>query len=166
MTLLDAPIFDEARSRQRHKIVYSAASIVFLLFLGWWLVAGMPVDGPWNWNSYLRGTRSANHFFEAVEKNDMAKAYGIWFNDPDWQKHPAQTGMYSFDRFQEDWSSTGQENEYGAIKSHKIVARRMSGNVLVIAIRINDRKSKEMFLAYDVKARTLGFSPVELYLGP
>jgi len=36
----------------------------------------------------------------------------------------------------------------------------------VVAVLINGRKSKALFLAYDTKTRTLGFSPVELYLGP
>ncbi len=58
------------------------------------------------------------------------------------------------------------ENEYGVIKSHKIVAARISGNVLLLGIRINGLKSKNLFLNYDPKTHVLGFSPVELYLGP
>jgi hypothetical protein len=166
MTLLDAPIFNEARSRKRKQIIYSAAVVVFVLFLGWWFVTGMPIAGPWNWNSYLRGTIATNHFFAAVEKNDIPRAYGVWMNDPDWQKHPATSTFYPYDRFQQDWSPGGDGNEYGSIHSHKIVAKRMSGNVLIVAVRINDRKSHELFLAYDVKAHTLGFSANELYLGP
>ena len=61
---------------------------------------------------------------------------------------------------------TSSANEYGAIKSHKILAARMSGNVLLMGIRINGLQSKNLFIDYDPKAHTLGFSPVELYLGP
>ena len=72
----------------------------------------------------------------------------------------------TFNRFQEDWSPNSSQNEYGAIKSHQIVAARMAGNVLLVGVRINGLKSKALFLNYDPKTKQLGFSPVELYLGP
>ena len=71
-------------------ILYSAAGLLFVLFVGWWLVAGRPVDWPWNWYTHLRGRMAVNAFFTAVEKNDLPKAYGIWTHDKDWQQHPAQ----------------------------------------------------------------------------
>ena len=166
MTLLDAPAFDNVRDRRNRLILFGSGGLLVLLFVGWWLVAGMPVDWPWTWNSYLRGTSATNGFLTAVEKSDLPKAYGIWIHDKDWQQHPAKNSAYPFPRFQQDWSSTGEGNEYGSIQSHKIVAQRIYGNVVVVASRINGRKSKELFLAYDTKAHTLGFSPVELYLGP
>jgi hypothetical protein len=44
----------------------------------------------------------------------------------------------------------------------------MHGNVLLMAIYINGRKSKALDLDYDPTAHTLNFSPedVQLYLGP
>jgi hypothetical protein len=168
MTLLDAPVFDEVRDRRRHVILWSTLGLLLALFVGWWLVAGRPVDWPWNWNSHLRGRMTANRFLTAVEKNDLPTAYGIWLHDPDWQKHPARTGAYPFERFQQDWSSTSPENEYGAIQSHQIVAARMYGNVLLMAVLVNGRKSKALNLDYDPKTHQLNFSPpdVEIYLGP
>jgi len=168
MTLLDAPVFDEKRDRRRHVILLSAGGLLLVLFVGWWLVAGRPVDWPWNWNNHLLGRATANEFLEAVEKNDLSKAYGIWTHDKDWQQHPSQNGAYPFSRFQDDWSTTSPDNEYGVIKTHKIVAARMYGNVLLMAVLINGRKSGALNLDYDPKARTLNFSPpgVELYLGP
>jgi len=168
MTLMDAPVFDEARDQRRRVILMSAGGLLLVLFVGWWLVAGRPVDWPWNWNSHLFGRSTANKFLEAVEANDLPKAYGIWIHDKDWQQHPQQNGAYPFSRFQDDWSSTSPDNEYGAIQSHKIVAARMYGNVLLMAVLINGRKSKALSLDYDPKLHTLSFSPpgVELYLGP
>ena len=168
MTLLDAPEFDEVRDRRRRVIRYGAGGLFLVLFVGWWLLAGRPVDWPLNWNNHLRGRSTINRFLTAVEKNDLPKAYGIWTHDKDWQQHPAQNGAYPFSRFQGDWSSTSPDNEYGAIQSHKIVAARMYGNVLLVAVLINGRKSKALNLDYDPKAHTLNFSPpgVELYLGP
>jgi hypothetical protein len=168
MTLLDAPVFDEAGAIRRRKIFQATAALIFVLFIGWWLVAGRPVDWPWNWNTHMRGRMTINAFLEAVEKNDMPKAYGIWMHDPDWQQHPPKSAAYTFSRFQDDWSPNSPDNEYGAIQSHKIAAARIRGNVLLTATFINGRKSKQLNLDYDPKTHTLGFSDpdVELYLGP
>ncbi len=166
MTLLDAPSFDAARDRRIRTILYSGLGLFVVLFIGSWLLAGMPVDWPWNWWTHFRARSTANQFLDAVQKNDMQKAYGIWMHDPDWQQHAAQFGAYPFERFQQDWSPTSSSNEYGVIKTHKILAARMSGNVLLMGIRINDLKSNNLFIDYDPKTHTLGFSPVELYLGP
>jgi len=168
MTLLDAPVFDEVRDQRRQMILKAAVGLLVALFVGWWLAAGMPVDWPWYWNKHLLGRSTINRFLRAVEKNDLPKAYGIWNHDPNWQQHQAQDSAYPFSRFQADWSSTSPDNEYGAIQSHRIVAARMYGNVLLAAVLINGRKSKALNLDYDPKTHTLNFSPpgVELYLGP
>lgn len=168
MTLLDAPKFDESRARRRQAIAYGAGGLVLVLLVAWWLVAGRPVDWPWNWNAHLRGRMTVNAFLTAVEKNDLPAAYGIWMHDPHWQQHPGQNSAYSFSRFQGDWSPTSPDNEYGVIQSHKIAAKRMYGNVLIVAVLINGRKSKALNLDYDPKTHQLSFSPpgVELYLGP
>jgi hypothetical protein len=168
MTLLDAPEFDEARDRRRRVILYSAGGLLLALIVGWWLVAGMPADWPWDWNSHLMGRMTVNRFLTAVEQNDLPKAYGIWLHDPNWQQHPAQGGAYPFSRFQQDWSPASRDNEYGVIQSHKIAAAKMNGNVLMVALLINGRKSGALNLDYDPKTHTLNFSPpgVELYLGP
>jgi hypothetical protein len=168
MTLLDAPVFDEVRDQRRRVILFSSLGLLLALFVGWWLVAGRPVDFPWNWNNHLEGRWAANHFLAAVEKNDLPTAYGIWLHDKDWQQHPAQAGPYTFSRFQNDWSSQSPDNEYGAIQSHQIVAARMYGNVLLMAVLINGRKSKALNLDWDPRTHQLNFSPpdVEIYLGP
>ena len=168
MTLLDAPKFDEAREKRRKVLWYSTAGLLFVLLVAWWLIAGRPVDFPWNWNDYLFGRATVNHFLEAVEKNDLQTAYGIWIHDKNWQQHPAQNGAYPFTRFQEDWSSTSPDNEYGVIQSHKIALAGRYGNGLLLAVLINGRKSKALNLDYDPKTKTLTFAPpgVELYLGP
>jgi hypothetical protein len=169
MTLLDAPKFDEVRDRRNRIILFSSAGLVFILLISWWLVSGRPVDWPWNWNAHLLGRSAVNNFLGAVEQNDLPKAYGIWLHDPDWQQHQVQQPSgYSYGRFQGDWSRTSPDNEYGVIQSHKIVAARVYGNVLLVAVLINGRKSGALNLTYDPKTHTLNFSPPgeELYLGP
>ena len=168
MTLLDAPEFDYARDHRRKSILIGSAVTLFVLVVGFWLAASRPVDWPWNWYSHLRVRMTVNHFLAAVERNDLPAAYGIWLHDPAWQQHPALSGPYTFDRFQKDWSSESPDNEYGAIKSHRIAASAMHGNVLLVAVLINERKSKALNLVYDPKTHELDFSPpdVEIYLGP
>jgi hypothetical protein len=168
MTLLDAPQFDAMRSRRNLLIVQCSLAALVLLFITWWLVSSRPVDWPWNWNRYLFGRITVNKFLTAVEADDLPRAYGIWVNDKNWQQHPDQHSVYPYARFQGDWSPTSPDNEYGAIKSHKIVAATMHGNVLLMAVLVNERKSKALNLVYDPKTHTLDFSPpdVEIYLGP
>jgi hypothetical protein len=166
MTLLDAPKYDAGRARRRQQILWGVLGVLLVAFVGFWLVSGRPVDWPWNWYVHLSGRSAINTFLKDVEKNDLSGAYGVWLHDPEWQKRPQEGGAYDFNRFQQDWSPNSNENEYGAIHSHEIVAARMSGNVLLVGIRINGLKSKALFLNYDPKTKRLGFSPVELYLGP
>jgi hypothetical protein len=166
MTLLDAPAFDAVRDRRNTILLIGGAGLLVVLFIGGWLVSGRPVDWPWNWWTHLRGRMTANSFLDAVEADNLQKAYGIWFHDSDWQQHPNNYSAYPFDRFKQDWSPTSFGNEYGAIKSHDIIASRISGNVLLMGIAINGLKSKALFINYDPKTHALGFSPVELYLGP
>ena len=168
MTLLDAPQFDPRRARRNLLIVECSAGAILLLFLCWWLAASRPIDWPWNWNRYILGRATINRFFNAVEADDLPRAYGVWINDRDWQQHPQQHSAYPYARFQGDWSSTSPDNEYGVIRSHKIVEAAHYGSGLLVAILINGRKSDALDLTYDPKTRQLSFAPpgVSLYLGP
>lgn len=166
MTLLDAPRYDAARARRNSTILYSGIGLFFVLLIGGWIASGFAVDWPWNWYTHVRARMAANAFLTDLEKNDLEKAYGVWMHDPDWKSHPQAHNTYPFERFEQDWSPTSSANDYGPIKSHKIVAARISGNVLLMGIRINGLKSNALFLNYEPKSKQLGFSPVELYLGP
>ena len=166
MTLLDAPVFNEARDRRNRRIIFGSLGVAVVLFVTWWLVAGMPVDFPWNWNAHVFGRSTANRFLTAVEKDDLPTAYGIWIHDKDWQQHPKATGTYPFARFQQDWSSTSSDNEFGVIQTHRIVAATMYGNVLLMAILINGRKSGALNLDYDPKDHTLSFAPPDVKIEP
>lgn len=166
MTLMDAPRFNEVAERRKRIIIWSSVSAFTAAVIVLWIVAGFPVDWPWHWWAHMRGRAVVNTFLDDVQKNDLAAAYTVWMHDPNWQQHQNPNDPYTFARFQQDWSSSSPDNEYGAIKSHDIAAARMNGNVLVVGIWINGLKSKPLFLAYDPHAKTLTFSPVELYLGP
>jgi hypothetical protein len=168
MTLLDAPVFDEVRDRRHRTVLLSIAGGLFVLLVGWWLVAGRPVDWPWNWNNHLRGRIALNAFFTDLEKNDLPAAYGVWMHDTNWRQHPDQHSGYPFDRFEKDWGPTSPDNDYGAIRSHRIAATRMIGNMLQMGTFVNGRKSKAINLDYDPRDHTLHFSPedVQFLEGP
>ena len=166
MTLMDAPRFDEAKSKRISLWIRGGLLGFVVIVVGFWLVCGRPFDMPWRWWTYWAGEREANQFLVAVEQNDLGRAYGIWLHDDDWKQHPDKFGKYTFDRFKEDWGQDSNANDYGTIKSHRLVARRFSGNQLIVGYLMNGRKSKPLFLAYDGKDHTLGFSPFELTLDP
>jgi hypothetical protein len=168
MSLLDAPAYDEAKEKRNRNLWIGVAVTLVALFIGWWLVAGRPVDWPWHWNAHLRGRMAVNAFFKDIEKNDMPAAYGVWVHDKNWQQQPQKYTDYPFDRFQKDWSSSSPDNEYGVIRSHRIAASRMSGNVMMLGIFINDRKTKAINLDYDPKDHTLSFAPdnMQFFEGP
>jgi len=166
MTLLDAPRYDEAREHRRRAILFGSAGAFTLVVILFWVFSGYPLDWPWNWWAHLRGRSTINAFFKDVEKNDLSDAYAVWIDDPHWQQHQAQLASYPYSRFQRDWSPTSADNDYGTVKAHQIAAARMNGNVLVVGVFVNNSKGKPLFLAYDPKTKQLGFSPVELYLGP
>jgi hypothetical protein len=168
MTLLDAPTFDAAKARRKALILRISAGVLVALFVAWWLVCGRPIDWPWYWNRYLFGRITANHFMDALEANDLQKAYGIWVHDKNWQQHPQNFTVYPYSRFVGDWSPTSPDNEYGPIRSHKIALVGHYGNGVLVAILMNGRKSNALDLGYDPKTGQLSFAPpgVQLYLGP
>jgi hypothetical protein len=168
MTLMDAPKFDPAREKRKKLTAQIVAASVVVLIVAWWLVAGRPVDWPWNWNHYWFGRMAANRFLTAIEANDFNKAYGVWVHDKNWQQHPQRYATYPTSRFMDDWGPTSPDNEFGPIKSHKIVLIGHYGNGVLIAILMNGRKSDALNLAYDPKSGQLSFAPpgVSLYLGP
>jgi hypothetical protein len=167
MTLLDAPKFDEVRARRNKRLAFGGAGTVLVLIVACWLVAGRPIDWPWHWNAHLLGRMAVNRFFVDLEKSDLQDAYGVWVHDKNWQQHP-HAHFYTFERFQQDWAPDGHQNDFGPIRSHRIAASRLHGNVLMLGIFVNDRKSGAINLDYDPSDRTLSFSPdnVQFFEGP
>ena len=158
MTLMDAPKFDVRREKRNRNLLITSIVIVVLaaIALGSWAVE-VPWQ-LWHWPSDHR----VNNFLATVESGDLQKAFGLWNNDPTWQQHPDQYKPYGFADFQKDW---GPASDYGVIKSHKIVIAHRVGNGVVMGLNINGGKTP-IFLRVDNKTKTIGFSPVELYVGP
>lgn len=159
MTLLDAPTYDAKRAKRNRNLVIGFLAVIVLVaitgFLGYFSGHG------WFFNT-LPAEHRVNKFLDAVEAKDFTKAYAIWNNDDDWQKHPEQYKLYNFDQFQKDW---GSASDYGVIRSHQIAISKGVGNGIVMGVNINGGKTP-LFLRVDDKSKQIGFSPIELYVGP
>ena len=158
MTLMDAPQYNARRERRNRSLVIAAIVIAVIAFAG---CISFYLDTPWqlwHWPS----DHKVNQFFSAVESGDMNKAYALWNNDPNWQQHATQYADYNFGQFEKDW---GPSSDYGVIKSHKIIVAKSVGNGVVMGVNINGGKTP-LFLRVDNDHHTIGFSPVELYMGP
>ena len=155
---MNAPEFDVRRERRNRNLLITGVVVVVLAAI---TVGSWAVEVPWqiwHWPSDHR----VNNFFAAVQSGDLQKAYELWNNDPNWQQHIDQYKAYDFATFQKDW---GPASDYGVIKSHNIVIAHRVGNGVVMGVNINGGKTP-IFLRVDSKSKTIGFSPVELYLGP
>jgi hypothetical protein len=150
MTLMDAPPYDPRRS---NLIRNGLIALLVLILLG-----GIASWFLWDWPEQHR----INHFFSLVEKGDLPDAYAYWNQDPDWKQHAPRYSGYTFADFSKDW---GAASDYGLIHSHKVVITKTVGNGVVIGVDINGGKTP-IFLRVDHQSKTIGFSPVELYVGP
>jgi hypothetical protein len=113
--LMDAPAYDPARDDRRRNIIIGI--IVAVLLLGAVALAGYVSGHGWLFTNEGYEHR-VNNFFNALEAKDYAKAYGIYYDDPDWQQHPAKYSGYPLARFTDDWTADSPIN--GPITSHHV----------------------------------------------
>jgi len=113
--LMDAPAYDPARDDRRRNIIIGI--IVSVLFLGAVALAGYVSGHGWLFTNEGYEHR-VNNFFDALETKDYSKAYGIYYNDPDWQQHAAKYSSYPLARFTDDWTTDSPIN--APITSHHV----------------------------------------------
>jgi hypothetical protein len=146
MTLLDAKEYDPEKERRKKVRIISA--IVFLLLAGFFL---------W-WFRYWPEERVAEHFFDALQKQDYESGYGIWMHDPQWRQHPDRYKKYPFNEFYTDWGPGGQ---WGLVKSYKIYAAGTppgGGSGVIVDIIVNDR-AEHARVWVEKSDKTMSFSP-------
>jgi hypothetical protein len=159
MTLLDAPAYDVRRAKRNRNIVITIVTVI--VAVGLFGVLGFVSGHGWFFRT-VPAEHRVNKFFAALESSDYKKAFTIWTNDPNWEQHPDQYKPYDFNQFYKDWGPSG---DYGTIKSHHIAISKAVGNGVVMGVDINGGKTP-IFLRVDDKSKQVGFSPVELYVGP
>ncbi len=150
MTLLDAPSYNAQRARLIRNSI--------LITLGVLVLGAVLTVVFWDWPEQHR----VNHFFGLLEKGDVPDAYAYWNNDPEWRAHADRYTGYTFANFEKDW---GPQGDYGVIHTHEIVISKTVGNGVVMGVNVNGGKTP-IFLRVDHKTKEIGFSPVELYVGP
>ena len=145
MTLLDAKEYDPEKERRKKVRIISA--IVLLLLAAFFL---------W-WFRYWPEQR-AEHFFDALQKQDYESGYGIWMHDPQWRQHPDRYKKYPFHEFYTDWGAGGQ---WGLVKSYKIYAAGTppgGGSGVIVDMIVNDR-AEHARVWVEKSDKTMSFSP-------
>jgi hypothetical protein len=154
MTLLNAPEFNAGRETRKRNLFIGAVVLIFLTaIIG---VSGYLLGHGWFF-SLLPVEHRINVFMTTLEAKDYPKAYGIWMNDSDWQKHPDKYD-YKLQRFTDDWT---KDSDWGPITSHHVDISKRTGSGVVIAVRVNNNP-KKLFLWYENKDGALTYSPREL----
>lgn len=146
MTLLDAKEYDPEKERRKKVRIISA--IVFVLLAAFFL---------W-WFRYWPEQRVAEHFFDALQKQDYESGYGIWMHDPQWRQHPDHYKKYPFNEFYTDWGPGGQ---WGLVKSYKIYAAGTppgGGSGVIVDMIVNDR-AEHARVWVEKSDKTMSFSP-------
>ena len=101
MTLLNAPEYDSRRdTRNRYLLIAAGVLVALTLVIG---MGGFMLGHGWFFSN-LPAEHKVSNFFSALEAKDYGKAYAIYTNDPDWQKHPEKHSDYPLQRFTEDWT--------------------------------------------------------------
>jgi hypothetical protein len=160
MTLLNAPEYDARGENRKRNLLIGAGILVALLVLT--CLGGFLLGHGWFFSN-LGAEHRVNQFFTALEGKDYPKAYGIYFNDPDWQQHP-QKYDYTLQRFTEDW--TTESPVKGAITSHQVDISKTDGTGtfgtgIIVASHVNG--DHKIFMYYIRKDGTLAWpAPHEL----
>ncbi len=160
MTLLNAPEYDARGENRRRNLLIGAGLLVALLVLT--CLGGYVMGHGWFFSN-LGAEHRVNQFFTALEAKDYPKAYGIYFNDADWQQHP-QKYDYTLQRFTEDW--TTESPVKGPITSHQVDISKTDGTGafgtgIIVASRVNG--DHKIFMYYIRKDGTLAWpAPHEL----
>jgi hypothetical protein len=113
--LMDAPAYDPARDDRRRNIILGIIGAIVLT--GALALAGFVSGHGWLFTN-LGYEHRVNSFFDALEAKDYAKAYGVYYNDPDWQQHPDKYSSYPLARFTDDW--TTDSPIHAPIASHHV----------------------------------------------
>ncbi|HLI78040.1 MAG TPA: hypothetical protein VKV02_13930 [Acidobacteriaceae bacterium] len=146
MTLIDAPAYDTRRAHRNRNILLGIAALFVLLLV--LTIVGYLLGHGWLFSN-LPTEHRVNEFYSALEAKNYAKAYGIYENDADWQKHPDKYTGYPLSRFTEDWTTYSPAG--GPIVSHHVDVSRTDGTGyfgtgIIVAATLNGNPDKKAFI--------------------
>ena len=146
MTLLNAPVYDERKERvKKGLLIGTGVTLALLIVL---TLAGYMAGHGWLFSN-LPAEHTVDKFFTALQARDYKKAFAIYNNDPDWEKHPDLYKDYPEARFEEDWST--QDPIGGPLTSYHVDISRTDGEGafgtgIIVAVRVNG--GKKVFMYY------------------
>jgi hypothetical protein len=161
MSLMDAPSYDPTRDNRRRNIILGICGAILLLII--LTLAGYILGHGWLFSN-LGYEHRVNNFYTALENKDYAKAYGLYYNDPEWQQHPAKYTDYPLSRFTEDWTTDSPVK--GPITSHHIDISKSDGTGtfgtgVIVAAHVNG--SHKVFVYVNRSDKTMTWpAPHEL----
>jgi hypothetical protein len=160
MTLLNAPEFDEKKeTRNRNLLIGSAVLVVFLAVVAF---TGFVMGHGWFFLN-LPAEHKVGNFLAAVQAKDYSKAYGIFYNDPNWQQHPDKYKDYPLERFTEDFST--ESDWKGPVNSYHQDCSKRDDSGIVVASTINGNKNLTLKVQRSDGTITFYIPGVELKCG-
>jgi hypothetical protein len=149
MTLLDAKEYHPEKERQKKARLISAVVLLLVLAgVGWF-------------NRFWPQKHIAEKFFAALQTQDFATAYGIYYHDPDWKQHPQKHAQYPYNEFWQDWGPGGQ---WGVIKAYRMYGASNcpgGGSGVVVDLIVNDR-AQHAQVYVDKTDKTISSPPCDL----
>jgi hypothetical protein len=158
MTLLNAPAFDEKKENRRRNILVGSGITVAALVI--FSVAGFLLGHGWLFMN-LPVEHKVNVFLSALQAQDYSKAYGVFYNDPDWQQHPDKYKDYPLQRFTEDF--TTESNWKAPVTSFHVGCSKRDASGTAVAATVNG--GTNLTLKYQRADGTLTFFPFDLSCG-
>ena len=154
MNLMDAPAYDPTSDNRRRNFLIGVVAAVLLL--GIVAFTGFVSGHGWLFTN-LGYEHRANNFFDALEAKDYAKAYGVYYNDPNWQQHPDKYSGYTLARFTQDWTTDSPVN--GPITWHHVdksvsAGSGYFGTGVIVAVRVNSGQKIFMYVNRTDKTMT------------
>jgi hypothetical protein len=158
MTLLNAPEFDVKKEKRNHNLfVWTGLAVVMLVVL---TVGGFLLGHGWLFMN-LPAEHKVSVFLSTVQSGDYSKAYGLFYNDPNWQQHPDKYKDYPLQRFTEDF--TTESDWKGPITSFHVGCSKRGDTGTAVSATINGNTS--LTLDYQRSDGTLSFFPLKLSCG-
>jgi hypothetical protein len=159
MTLLNAPEFDERKETRKKNILVGSGILIAVLAV--LTVAGFGLGHGWlfmNWPV----EHKVSVFLKTLQSGDYTKAYGLFYNDAEWQQHPQKYVVdYPLKRFTEDFSTASDWK--APVSSYKVNCSKRDASGTAVNATINGRT--QLTLKYQRSDGTLSFFPYELTCG-
>lgn len=158
MTLLNAPEFDAKKEASRRNLLIGSGVVILVLAIV--AFAGFALGHGWFFLN-LPAEHKVGNLLEALQAKDYSRAYGIFYNDANWQQHPDKYKDYPLQRFTEDF--TTESDWKGPINSYHVDFSKRDDTGVVVASTVNGKTP--LTLKVQRSDGTIAFFPFVLTRG-